>query len=133
MIDIKLNPLNASKFFEKLPPKVSTVNNFKQPKTGLNHINGGEAFNREVTGKITQKIAPSIGPIKKTIGPTSSNIPEVGNNPKTEPFNGLVPGRTDRNINWKKIVIYSVSALAIGVAGYFAYQKLKKKDEENRK
>ncbi|OFY97855.1 MAG: hypothetical protein A3K10_09870 [Bacteroidetes bacterium RIFCSPLOWO2_12_FULL_31_6] len=121
MKTIKFNVLEAQAF-----------HNYQPPKMGINSIKGIKAFNGEVTGKITQKVEPSIGPIKKTISPTISDIPEVGINPKTEPFNGLVPGRTDSNINWKKIVIYSVSTLAIGVAGYFAYKKWKKKDEENK-
>lgn len=103
MKQIKLNPLTASKFFENLQPKVATVNNFKQPKTGLSHINRGEAFNGVVPGKITQKVDPSIGRINKTISPTASNIPEVTNIPKTEAFNGLVPGKFIPEIKNSKV------------------------------
>lgn len=142
---IKLNPLNASKFFENLQPKVSTVINFKQPKTGLNNINRGEAFNGVVPEKITQKVDPLIGSIKKTIPPKVNNKPNLEIISKTEAFNGEVTGKIiptiDNSANTTpnaaksktlKYVYICLGVIAVIGVGYLLYQKNKKENDKRQ-
>lgn len=122
MKTIKFNVLEAQAF-----------HNYQPPKMGINSIKGSEAFNGEALRKITQKVAPSIGIIKKTIPPKVNNIPNLEIISKTEPFNGLVPGQPDPKNNINKILIVSSIIVGAGLVWYLVDRYRKKKNEENRK